>query len=188
MRLTAHQPNFLPYASFVEKTRQADVLVLLNHAQFVRQNYHHRFHRDDRWYTMSVNAGNRDLINEKTYLYPTADWLRIKRLLGDAGPRLDVFDDCISDSLWRTNGAIIRRLLSLLGQAPRIEDDWPTAARGTARLVELCIRLGATEYLSGPSGRRYLDEHLFKDAGVRVYYFEPTTSTAAVDLLGEKRP
>ncbi len=68
-------------------------------------------------------------------------------------------------------------------------------------ILELCIKVGATTYLSGPFGRDYLDESAFKKAGIRLQYhdyvhpeykqcfdgFEPNMSI--VDLLfnhGEK--
>jgi hypothetical protein len=36
--------------------------------------------------------------------------------------------------------------------------------------VELCLRAGASEYLSGPRARSYLDEGAFRAAGIRVRY------------------
>ena len=36
------------------------------------------------------------------------------------------------------------------------------------RLLALCQELGATTYLSGPAARDYLDESIFKDAGIGV--------------------
>lgn len=34
------------------------------------------------------------------------------------------------------------------------------------------MQAGATEYLSGPAARSYLDENLFADAGVAVRWFD----------------
>lgn len=68
-------------------------------------------------------------------------------------------------------------------------------------ILELCTKVGATTYLSGPFGRDYLDEGAFKKAGIELQYhdydhprynqsfdgFEPYMSI--VDLLfnhGEK--
>lgn len=68
-------------------------------------------------------------------------------------------------------------------------------------ILELCIKVGATTYLSGPFGRDYLDEIAFEKAGIKLQYhdydhprykqsfdgFEPYMSI--VDLLfnhGEK--
>jgi len=42
----------------------------------------------------------------------------------------------------------------------------------TERLLNICLQGGANEYLSGPAARDYLDENIFKEAGVAVRWFE----------------
>jgi len=42
----------------------------------------------------------------------------------------------------------------------------------SARLLEICQLAGATEYLSGPAARDYLDVELFERAGVRVRWMD----------------
>jgi hypothetical protein len=44
------------------------------------------------------------------------------------------------------------------------------AGNKSALLVQLCRALGATTYLSGPSGVDYLEEALFHAAGIDVIY------------------
>jgi hypothetical protein len=42
----------------------------------------------------------------------------------------------------------------------------------TDRLVEICKRLGATEYVSGPSARDYIEPEKFRRAGIGLSFFE----------------
>jgi len=42
----------------------------------------------------------------------------------------------------------------------------------TERLVDLCKQAGATEYLSGPAARAYLEESLFAQEGIAVSYVD----------------
>lgn len=42
----------------------------------------------------------------------------------------------------------------------------------TERLVELCLQAQATEYITGPSARSYIDEGLFVRNGIKVTYFD----------------
>ena len=42
----------------------------------------------------------------------------------------------------------------------------------TARLVQLSKDAGATEYLSGPSARVYLDEESFRKEGIKLSYID----------------
>jgi hypothetical protein len=42
----------------------------------------------------------------------------------------------------------------------------------TERLVDLCKQVGATEYVSGPSAKGYIDEELFKAEGIELKYID----------------
>ena len=42
--------------------------------------------------------------------------------------------------------------------------------KSTQRLVDICNKVGATEYISGLGGKSYLNESLFK---CKITYFEP---------------
>ncbi|MDD4014006.1 MAG: WbqC family protein, partial [Candidatus Omnitrophica bacterium] len=65
----------------------------------------------------------------------------------------------------------------------------------TERLVDICVKLGADTYVSGPGGEEYLDERVFARPGIKLEYqrfrhpeyrqvfrgFEP--NMAVVDLI-----
>lgn len=186
MILAAHQPNFFPAGSFYAKARRADVFVLLAHVQYTRGGYHNRFGLGNRWYTMGVSQRIEPLI-DKRYNAPEDDWQAIKRKLPAYRGVLDGFDDCIGGSLVETNTAIIRRILDRLGIGCRIVTDHPTDRTATERLVELCQRHGADVYLSGPSGRKYLDMAAFDAAGIRVEWQDAVEPRAVVEMLAEVR-
>jgi hypothetical protein len=42
----------------------------------------------------------------------------------------------------------------------------------TERLVDLCRQAGATEYLSGPSAKNYIDATLFVRAGIGLRFMD----------------
>lgn len=162
-----HQPNFFPYEGILEKIRRSDLFVLLTHAQFSPGNYHNRFQLGERWMTMSVNRGLEPL-TQKRYLRPEADWRRIKESSGR--DMLRVFDSCISPSLVETNVAVVRQLCRMLGITTSIVIDEPSELQRTERLLQICQAHQATVYLSGPSGRKYLDLTLFEHAGIEVQF------------------
>jgi hypothetical protein len=47
----------------------------------------------------------------------------------------------------------------------------------TERLVHLCRQAGATDYLSGPAARGYLDEAQFQEAGIAVRWMDYSSYT-----------
>lgn len=171
MILSAHQPNFMPWSSYFEKLFRSDIFISLDHAQFVKGNFHNRFMYQDRWYTMSVKSGLRP-ISECTYANPLHDWAALKRKLPDFAEVFRSFDDIICDSVADTNFGIIERSLSLSSRSkPVVERETRSTLRATDRIVKLCNEYGADAYLSGPSGKRYLEVAKFLENGIRLEFF-----------------
>jgi len=169
MIVSIHQPNFFPWYPFFKKMEQADVFVILTHCQFEKNGYQNRFHHDDKWYTMSVNKGL-DLIHEKTYLNYEKDWKRIKTSLKQFP--IEQFDSDFGYSLWMTNTLIINRLTEILNIRTRVVIDYPTELTKSNRLVDICKRYNATQYLAGRGSKNYMDIEPFERAGIEVIYQE----------------
>jgi hypothetical protein len=178
---TIHQPNFVPWAAYFEKAAQANIFVIMENCQFEKGGFQNRFRLDDKWFTMSVEQGKSPIVS-KRYLRAAGDWMKIVNA-NSSTKKLEVFNDLICESLSQTNSAIIRRTLEILKIEVKVESDFPTEAVGTQRLVEICQRFGATEYLSGPSGRNYLDLQLFAESGIKVSYFESSDHRPLARML-----
>lgn len=195
MIISIHQPSFFAYSGVLEKIAESDVHVVLANAQFERGNYHNRFRLGDghelwptyRWLTMSINQHLEPLIDKK-YNRPREDWTTIKRKIPEYEDVLAHFDDCIRSGpyLVDVNFAILLKVLELLEVETRVIFDYPTTLRGTERLVDICRRTGASTYLSGPSGPKYLDMKQFKAAGIAVEIQAQVPPRAAVEVLRER--
>ena len=171
MILSAHQPNFMPWSSYFEKLFRADIFISLDHAQFVKGNYHNRFLHLDRWYTMSVKSGLRP-ISECSYANPLEDWAALKRKLPDFAGVFSLFDDAVCDSVADTNFSIIERSLSLsMRSKPLVARETKSTLRATDRIVQLCKEYEADTYLSGPSGKKYLEVDKFRENGIKLEFF-----------------
>ena len=70
------------------------------------------------------------------------------------------------------NVRLIRLICEYLGINTPIVMSRDYAAEGTKteRLIDLCRKIGATTYLSGPTAKGYIDETLFADAGIGLEY------------------
>lgn len=169
MICTIHQPNFMPWYPFFQKMAAADIFVVLAECQFEKNGYQNRFNIDSDWYTMRINKGM-DPIKEKRYVNAGKDWRAIKAKLPQYARVLDHMDYAIGNNLLETNFLLIAQIKHLLGIKTRLRFDFNTSSRGTERLVELCQHYGCNTYLSGLSGREYLDEQLFADEGIIVRY------------------
>jgi hypothetical protein len=74
------------------------------------------------------------------------------------------------------NSLIAVRLAQILGIKTTVGTDGETGKTGTGRLLDICQHYGATTYLSGPSGRGYLDTGMFERAGIAVEFFDVDAS------------
>jgi len=169
MTVAIHQPNFMPWCPFFQKMQAADVFVVLSHCQFEKNGYQNRFRLGDKWYTMSVRQGI-ESITAKQYINAPKDWARIKAMLPQCSDLLKAFDGCISESLMKTNTAIIRQIVQKMNIHTRIVPDFDTGLAATERLVALCKHYKADTYLSGISGKEYLDVSCFEREGIALAF------------------
>lgn len=178
MKVAIHQPNFCPTKGYFDKIAAVDLFVIMIHCQWEKGKYQNRFHIGKEWNTMSVNHGLEPIITKK-YTNHVKDWERIVSRY----PKLERFNEYISDSLAATNRRIIESSLIAFGINTIVASDYATDLTGTERLVDICKRLNATEYLSGKSGRNYLDLKQFDEAGIKVSFQDNPDLTPLVHLI-----
>jgi len=183
MIVSCHQPNFFPWNPFFEKVEAADIFVLLEHVQYTRHQFQNRFQFENKWMTMPVQNGElSDLIKEKKYVEPQKSWGKIKAKINNS--ILDKFDHLISESLAETNISIIELIASDLKIQTRIHlDSKDTELNPSRKLLNICLKYKATEYLAGPSGRKYLDEKVFHDHDIKVSYFEAREKSSIIERI-----
>jgi len=170
MIISIHQPNFFPWFPYFEKIMASDKFVFLLNCQFEKNNYQNRFFMDGKWFTMSVSRHS-GLILDKEYLNPEKDWKKIKNALPQYN--LSIFDECFylgTNNLAVINCAIILKIAHLLNIPPgRFSVDWSTDLTGSERLYDICKTYGGDIYLSGESGKKYLDLEKFTDIKVQFH-------------------
>ena len=171
MRVSIHQPNFVPWYPFFQKIKEVDIFVILKECQFEKNGYQNRFNFNDKWYTMSVKKGL-EPIRDKVYIDPKNSWDKIKNSLPEYKSILNECDKCIGESLLETNYCIIDKFCNMLDIDTILEIDYPTHLKSTNRLVDICVQYGATEYLSGIGGKNYLDVKMFNDNDIKVVFQE----------------
>jgi len=186
MILSIHQPNFMPWYPLIQKIEQSDFFVFMTHCQFERRGYQHRFKINDKWHTMSVNKGNhRDsmFISNVTYNDPINDWNTIKNRLPQYKEKLELFDDCISTSLSKTNISIINSICKKRNITTKISYDYQTKLSSNERLINICKKNDADTYLSGIGAKEYLDVDLFRKEGIEVIFQEDLNKIHCLDIL-----
>ncbi len=76
--------------------------------------------------------------------------------------------------LSQLNRRFIEAICGYLGIGTRITNSWDYELVGdrNERLVSICRQSGASEYVSGPAAKVYMDESLFQANGIQVTWFD----------------
>lgn len=191
MILAAHQPDFMPYLGFFHKYVNCDVFVLYDTAQYNKNGWRNRnrirTNAGQTWITVPVSASLEDHI----FQAKIADGNFIKKHLktiqlayGKAPyfteyfPKIEALyaEAAEHQQFSRFTESLLRVVFDAIGKKVQIirasELDLDLSKRSTEALVELCKKVGATTYYTGPGAREYLDEALFKKEGIEVVWQE----------------
>jgi hypothetical protein len=189
MTVAAHQPGYLPWPGFFQKTLRADLLVLLDNVQFPRgQSWVNRNRIKGAlgviWLTVPVRKKGRGLQPmREVEVYSERDWCRkhlltLRHSYGNA-PYFDdhfpFFEETFARE-WKNLIDLNLTVLSYLRDALGLEAEFRLASsmgvsgRGAQLLVELCEKSGGGAYLMSRAARKYLDESAFERKKIRLLF------------------
>lgn len=189
MRVTIHQPEHLPWLGLLSKIRASDLWIVLDQVAY-RKNYFQNRNRvlldgQPVWLTVPVKPRSgtpiKDVIVSSDPTWGRKYVGRVKQALPDAARqgRLEPLIDLIEatgtgDSLLDLNLAISDWLMAEFGvSTPRVSGAQLGGQGAKSSLIlSLCVSVGATTYLAGPSGREYLELESFQAAGIAVEFFD----------------
>lgn len=209
MRVTAHQLNWLPGCSVIERIRRADCVIWLDAAQYVRHSFVNRNRLSDgAWMTIPVDEHdtfapiNRVRIADPTGRAREKIARRLEHTLGKdlAAPFAEELRRPY-EMLAGLNYALMQRLFqaleihaeqtfqSLLDPLHAIpvwsetDEDMPPVKE---RFADMAAQLGADVWLSGPS-KHFGEEWRFAARGIAIETYEHDgPNPSALELLRER--
>lgn len=194
MIVAAHQPNFAPWLGFFDKARHADVLVLLDTVQFIKRGYQNRTRvkgpQGPQWLTVPVRSkGRYDQLTLDVEIDESTDWRRahVRTLHGlfARAPHRDALLEVVESAyaqpvgprLVDLNRVLISAVVERLDIATRLvwASELDVTGSSTRLMRDLTLAVGGDTYLSGPTGRTYLEPEILDEAGVALRYhrFDP---------------
>ena len=211
MRVTIHQPQFLPWLGYLDKIDQADLFIVLDIVQFKKNEWQNRNRirtaQGWQWITVPVLHKFGQRINE-TPINQRVDWqtkhLRAMEMHYGRAAHCDRFLEGLREiyrrpweRLTELNLAVLRWLLDAFSIKTPLQSASEMSLRDdpTDRLIDICHAVGATHYLAGAGATAYMDRPRFEASCVRleiqdfqhpVYAqcYEPfIPGMAAIDLL-----
>ena len=180
MVITIHQPEHFPYMGFFHKMRKADAFVILDDVKFKKNNWQNRNKflnstGEEEWFTVPIQKKHISRNINEVFVSQDKRWR--KKLLKQLKMNLkvDLQDIYDSDKIIDINMKSIEYCCEKLKiETPLIlSSDLKCLGHRSEKLVNICKNLGATTYLSGPSGKNYLDADLFESNGIKIDFFEP---------------
>ena len=184
------QSNYIPWKGYFDLIASVDEFILYDDMQFTRRDWRNRNQikspRGIEWLTIPVrvkgkyhqkiretevegstwaNAHWKALVQnyrKAPCFHAIADWLEPYYL--------EPLPSMLSD----VNRRLIEAICNYLGIPTVIRNSWDYALVDgkSERLANLCVQAGATDYISGPSARGYIDPAAFSSQGVGLHWFD----------------
>lgn len=193
MRAGILQPSYLPWLGYFDQMAQSDVFVIYDDVQYDRDGWRNRNKiktpQGWQWLTVPVTVKGKPDIRD-VEVDNHAGWYQDHaKAIRQNYSRAPFFKDYVTEfegayrlggwpKLINLNLHFLQCLKGILGirtelvLASTLRCDNPDRVR---RLIDLCRRLGADEFLEGSSGRNYLavdGEKLFAAEGITLQYHD----------------
>ena len=189
-RIAIVQSSYIPWKGYFDLIRSVDEFVLYDDAQFTRRDWRNRNRIKTahglKWLTVPVEMKGKygQAIKDTRISDPSWGEKHWKSLVhayskapcfSQCAARIEeVYQDVSDEALSQINYRFLTAICGILGIDTKItwSMDYAATGRKSERVLDICGQAGASEYLSGPSARAYLDESLFEEAGIDVIWME----------------
>jgi hypothetical protein len=192
MILSANQPYFAPFPGFFYKAWRSDLLVLLDDVQFPQGTTwisRNRFksHQGTLWITVPVwkkglglqKISEVRICHEGRWQKKHLESLKTAYKKAPYLPEhLEFLEKMFSEkkeTLMDLDLAAIHYLMRVLAIKTEVLllSDLDIRSTGDRRLVDLCKKLGASQFLAQTPAKKFLDENVFRDGGIEIIYVTP---------------
>lgn len=191
MRAVILQPSYIAWRGYFDLVRRADVFVFYDDVQYDKHSWRNRNRiktaQGSRWLTIPALAkGNVEhhLLLKDIRCAPHQDWARKHAAaIRQSYARAPFFERCWEqvEPLYRhppellcdftiETTVTLAGLLGIEGTRFVRSSEFGIGGTKTERLISILRRVGADQYLSGPSARAYIEGDLFREAGIDLEY------------------
>ncbi len=191
-RIAVVQSNYIPWKGYFDIINSVDEFILFDTTQYTIRDWRNRNRIKTRggltWLTIPVEIKGKRLQNicdvtiadpgwnrrhwrAVTHNYSKAKCFRAYR---DAFEHLYLGSD--EKSLSQVNYRFLKGICDILGIRTKLSwsMDYDLVEGKTERLIHLCKQADATEYLSGPTAKGYIDEQQLEKEGIILRYMDYT--------------
>jgi len=184
MRVSIHQPQYIPWLPYFQKIEESDLFIFLDNVDFQKNGLQNRNQiktaNGSQWLTVPVKQKlGQKIIETEVLHYNSWNRKHLQSIRQNYGKALAFNSyeqelECFYAKDWQQlsdlNIELIRTMLKWLGINVEIQRSSQMKATGSASdlVLNLCLEVGATYYLTGRGGMNYLRLDDFKKAGIEV--------------------
>lgn len=191
MFITIHQPEHIPWLGFFDKVRQVDVFISLDNVQY-RKNYFQNRNKirtfdGNQWVTVPVlhkgkSGANINAIeinnSESSWKKKYLNAISLNYSKAQHFEEVYTFLEEALERKWARlldlNNCLLEFCFNVLGITTKVVRASSLNLQGVKGdlILEICQEMKAKKYLSGISGKDYLDSEAFKKNNVAVEFHE----------------
>ena len=187
-KIAVVQSNYIPWKGYFDLINLVDEFILFDDVQYTKSDWRNRNKIKSQngliWLTIPVKHNYLQKIKDTVISYPgwnRKHWKSIVQNYSKAKyfhTYRELFEDlylgCNERFLSQINYRFLTAICEILGINTKLSwsMDYRLIEGKTERLVDLCKQSGATEYISGPAAKCYINEALFAEQGIALRYMD----------------
>lgn len=188
--VTISQPRYLPACNYIQRMLLSDVFVYLDNVKYSPRDWENRnklkmTNGKSAWISVPVVHKSRDQLIKDTQISNHENWARkhLNMLIFNYGKSkyydryIEFFEAAYSRKwiyLVDLNIHIINFIVEQLGIKCKFikASQLDVLGKGQMLLIDICKKVGGDVYISGPMGRNYIDEHVFRENNIQLFYHD----------------
>lgn len=199
------QSNYIPWKGYFDIISQVDEFILFDDMQYTKRDWRNRnlikTPQGLQWLTVPVLVkGKFNQPIRETKIdgadWQSTHWKSLEQNYRSADHFTEIakwlaplYLEQTSESISDLNRKFLEAICNYLHITTKIKNSWDyqVVAGKTERLASICQQAGATEYISGPSARAYVDENIFSEMNIKLTWFEYGPYPTYTQLWGDFR-
>ena len=186
MIVSIHQPQYMPWLPYFSKISNSDIFVFLDNVQFQKNGLHNRNELKNSnghfWLTIPVSFNLGAKLSDIKMIDDIWRKKHIKsiRINYSRAKNFAFFEKYIEPIILKNYSKLVDLNIEIIETISKKyfnlktkflrQSDITTSSKGSGLILEICKKLEAKKYLSGPGGRNYLIEDEFKKEKIDIFY------------------
>ncbi len=189
-RVAIVQSNYIPWKGYFDLINFVDEFILYDDMQYTKRDWRNRnkikTKNGFKWLTIPVKIKGKYLQkireteiddidwNSKHWRFITENYSKAPYFKDYRDEFEELYIECDENLLSRINHRFIMKICQLIGIKTKISFSMEYKFKGekTEKLVDLCKQASATEYISGPAAKSYINEELFEKENIALSFMD----------------